>query len=75
MPVTADDVEMMVAALLSQGLLKGYIALTSRRFAIVGAKLKGSPAVAGWPNVWEAIRNRVYEEDVSVDDVPGWVRV
>jgi nuclear mRNA export protein PCID2/THP1 len=73
MPVTIDDVEMMVAALIQQGLMRGYIAHSSARFAIIGAKQKGGPAVAGWPNVWQAIRTRTYEEDVDLDEVPGWV--
>ena len=75
LPVTADDIEMMVATLVNQGFLKGYIALSSRRFAIMGAKQKGNPAAAGWPNVWEAIQSRTYEEEIDLDDVPGWVRV
>jgi nuclear mRNA export protein PCID2/THP1 len=74
MAVTSEDVEMMVAALVQQGLLKGYIAHSSQRFAILGGKQKGGPAVAGWPNVWQAIRGRTYEEEADLDDVPGWVR-
>lgn len=72
--VTPEDVEMMVATLIQSGLLHGFVAHGQGRFAIIGAKAKGSPVLAGWPNVWETIRDRRYEEDFSPDEVPGWVR-
>lgn len=72
--VTPEDVEMMVAALIQQGLMHGFIAHGQSRFAIIGAKAKGSPVLAGWPNVWQAIRDRRYEEDFDPDEVPGWVK-
>lgn len=70
--VTPDDVEMMVATLVQQGLMHGFIAHGQGRFAIIGAKAKG-PVVAGWPNIWQAIRERRYEEDFNPDEVPAWV--
>lgn len=72
--VTYDDVEMMVATLIQQGLMHGFIAHGQGRFAIIGAKAKGSPVVAGWPNVWQAIQDRRYDEEFDAEDVPGWVK-
>ena len=72
--VTPEDVEMTVATLIQSGLLHGFVAHGQGRFAIIGAKAKGSPVLAGWPNVWETIRERKYEDDFNPDDVPGWVK-
>lgn len=73
--VTYEDVEMAVAALVQQGLMHGFVAHGQARFAVVGAKAKGSPLLAGWPNVWQAIQNRQYEESgFDLDEVPGWVK-
>lgn len=71
--VTFDDVEMMVATLVQQGLMHGFVAHGQGRFAIIGAKAKG-PVVAGWPVVWQAIRDRRYDEDFDPQEVPGWVK-
>lgn len=73
-PVTHDDVEMAVANLIQQGLVHGFVAHGQGRFAIIGAKSKGSPVVAGWPNVWQTVRDRRYDDDFDLDDVPGWKR-
>ncbi|KAM0404163.1 hypothetical protein ACHAQC_001784 [Fusarium culmorum] len=72
--VTSEDVEMTVATLVQQGLMHGFIAHGSGRFAIIGAKAKGSPVLAGWPNVWQTVRDRRYDEDFDPDEVPGWVK-
>ncbi|TQV98706.1 hypothetical protein V2A60_007587 [Cordyceps javanica] len=72
--VTYQDVEMVVAALVQQGLLHGFVAHGQARFAIIGAKAKGSPLLAGWPPVWQAIQNRQYEEPFDLNEVPGWVK-
>ncbi|KAH7189478.1 uncharacterized protein B0J16DRAFT_115912 [Fusarium flagelliforme] len=71
--VTSEDVEMTVATLVQQGSMHGFIAHGSGRFAIIGAKAKGSPVLAGWPNVWHTVRDRRYE-DYDPDDVPGLVK-
>ncbi|ROT39447.1 hypothetical protein SODALDRAFT_275484 [Sodiomyces alkalinus F11] len=72
--VTLADVEMVVASLISQGFMHGYVAHSSGRFAVMGAT-KRSPVVAGWPTPWLAIRERKYHEgEVDLDDVPGWVK-
>ncbi|KAI8629232.1 hypothetical protein F5Y19DRAFT_475796 [Xylariaceae sp. FL1651] len=67
MPITAEHVESMVASLCAQGLLHGYIAHSQGRFAIMGAKQKGSAIAAGWPPVAEVLAQ-------AVDEIPGWVR-
>jgi nuclear mRNA export protein PCID2/THP1 len=72
--VTFDDVEMMVATLVQQGLMHGFVAHGQGRFAIIGAKAKGSPVLAGWPNVWQVIRDRRHDDDFDPDEVPGWVK-
>lgn len=71
--VTQDDVEMTVATLVQQGLMHGFVAHGQGRFAIIGAKAKG-PVVAGWPSVWQAVRDRRYDEEFDPDEVPGWVK-
>ncbi|OAA81546.1 PCI domain-containing protein [Akanthomyces lecanii RCEF 1005] len=72
--VTYEHVETVVAALVQQGLLHGFVAHGQARFAIMGAKAKGSPLLAGWPDVWQAIQSRQYEERFDLDEVPGWVK-
>ncbi|OAA61505.1 PCI domain-containing protein [Cordyceps fumosorosea ARSEF 2679] len=73
--VTYEDVEMVVAALVQQGLLHGFVAHGQARFAVMGAKAKGGPLRAGWPPVWQAIRARQYDEgEFDIDEVPGWVK-
>ncbi|KAF4997398.1 hypothetical protein FGRMN_3889 [Fusarium graminum] len=71
--VTPEDVEMSVATLVQQDLMHGFIAHGQGRFAIIGAKAKGSPVLAGWPNVWHTIRDRALD-DYDPDEVPGWVK-
>lgn len=73
--ILLSDVEMMVASLVSQGFMNGYIAHSSSRFAIMGAAKAGSPVAAGFPVPWKAIMERHYDEgDVELHDVPGWVK-
>ena len=62
---TMKTIESMVASLVEQDLLHGFISHKSLRFAIIGSKTVGALA-AGFPNVWEVIRKKV---DV---EVPGW---
>src|SRR5690606_6380992 len=70
--VTLQDVAGALAALVQQGLMHGYLAHDARKFAIMGAKTKGA-VVAGWPVAAVAVRERRYQEDVDLDEVPGWV--
>ncbi|KAK7516019.1 uncharacterized protein IWZ02DRAFT_458186 [Phyllosticta citriasiana] len=60
-----DEVECIVASLISQGLLGGFISHRQSRFAITGAKRKGALA-AGFPTPWQVVKSR------NPDDVPGW---
>ena len=62
-----ETIESMVASLVEQDLLHGFISHKSARFAIIGAKTVGALS-AGFPNVWEVIKTKVD------DEVPGWVR-
>ena len=64
---TIDTIESIVASLVEQDLLHGFISHRSLRFAITGSKAGGALAV-GFPNVWQVISGRVD------DEVPGWVR-
>lgn len=71
--VTPEDVEMTVATLVHQGFLHGFVA-HGRAFAVSRGRAKLDPVVAGWPNVWQTIRDRNYEEAFDPDEVVGWVK-
>ena len=64
---TMETVESLVASMVEQDLLHGFISHSSHRFAITGAK-NASPVRVGFPRVWDVIRARANTE------VPGWVR-
>jgi len=66
-------IEAIVASLVQQDLLHGFISHNQGKFAILGSKQRGGPLKAGFPGVWETMAKRA-EEDKRVDDVPGWVR-
>lgn len=59
-------IESILASLIDQGLLHGFISHRIQRFAITGAKSMGA-LQAGFPNVWEVIYEKADKE------VPGWV--
>lgn len=63
------EIESILASLLSQGLMRGYLTHRNPRFAIPGARLRG-PLPTGFPNVWQTIYARESEDD----SVPGWVQ-
>ncbi|KAK2757552.1 hypothetical protein FQN54_004521 [Arachnomyces sp. PD_36] len=63
------ELESILASLLTQGLMDGYLTHNNPRFAIPGARIKGA-LPKGFPNVWETIHARESEDD----QVPGWVR-
>lgn len=73
--VTEKEVEGVVAALIAQGLMHGFLAHSSGRFAVMGAKKAGGPLAAGWPAVAGMILERLAEEGVDIDQVPAWVRM
>ncbi|EQL29964.1 hypothetical protein BDFG_07522 [Blastomyces dermatitidis ATCC 26199] len=63
------DVESVLASLLVQDLMRGYLTHKNPRFAIPGARLKG-PLPTGFPNVWRTICAKESEDG----QVPGWVK-
>lgn len=63
------EIESILASLLTQGLLRGYLTHGNPRFAIPGARMRGA-IPTGFPNVWQTIYARESEDD----NVPGWVK-
>jgi len=72
--VDMAEVEGMVATLIDQGLLRGFIAHSSNRFAVIGTKQKGSAVLAGWPGVVASIRSRLEDAGDDIKEVPAWVK-
>ncbi|KAL8842883.1 MAG: hypothetical protein Q9170_000287 [Blastenia crenularia] len=64
---TMEVVEGIVASLVEQDLLHGFISHSQKRFAITGAK-NASAEQVGFPNVWATISAKMDGE------VPGWVQ-
>ncbi|KAL9599430.1 MAG: hypothetical protein Q9219_003867 [cf. Caloplaca sp. 3 TL-2023] len=64
---TMEVVESMMASLVDQDLLHGFLSHGQRRFAITGAK-NASPLQVGFPNVWATVSAKMN------DEVPGWVK-
>jgi tetratricopeptide (TPR) repeat protein len=60
------EIESIVASLVEQGLLNGFISHRSKRFAIQGARTRDAKE-AGFPNVWDVVKGRMDEMDI-----PGW---
>ncbi|POS79739.1 hypothetical protein DHEL01_v201870 [Diaporthe helianthi] len=73
--VTEQEVEGVVATLIAQGLMNGFVAHSSGRFAVMGAKKGGGPLAAGWPAVVRVVADRMAEDGVNVDEVPAWVKM
>ena len=67
------EVEAIVASLVQQGLLRGFISHNQGKFAILGAKQRGGALNAGFPVAWEVIKSRADREGRD-SEVPGWVR-
>ncbi|MCJ1461734.1 hypothetical protein MMC07_000333 [Pseudocyphellaria aurata] len=65
---TMPVIESLVASLVQQDLLHGYISHGAQRFAITGAKLTVTALEAGFPAVWETLTEKADHE------VPGWVK-
>lgn len=66
------EMEAILASLVQQGLLHGFISHNQGKFAILGAKQKG-PLKAGFPDVWEVLKARA-EREGRATEVPGWVQ-
>jgi hypothetical protein len=67
-----SEVEAIVASLVQQGLLHGFVSHKLSLFAILGAKQRGGALRAGFPPPWEVIKARA--ESNGHKEVPGWVR-
>jgi hypothetical protein len=67
------EIECIVASLVQQGLLRGFISHNQGKFAILGAKQRGGPLNAGFPDVFEVIKARAEREGRGTE-VPGWVQ-
>lgn len=63
------QMEALVASLVQQGFLHGFVSHSMQKFAILGSKVKGGPMAAGWPVPWQVIR-----KNAGSDEVPGWVK-
>jgi hypothetical protein len=66
------EVEAIIASLVQQGLLHGFVSHKLSLFAILGAKQRGGALRAGFPPPWEVINARAVSNGIR--DVPGWVR-
>ncbi|KAM5483695.1 hypothetical protein MaudMau93_006202 [Microsporum audouinii] len=64
-----QELEAILASLLTQDLMRGYLTHKNPRYAIPGARLKGA-LPTGFPNVWQTIYAREREDD----QIPGWVK-
>lgn len=65
---TMEVIESIIASLIEQGLLHGFISHAQRRFAITGVK-DARPVQVGFPRVWDVISAKANGEEV-----PGWVK-
>jgi nuclear mRNA export protein PCID2/THP1 len=65
---TIGEIESIMASLIQQDLIVGFLTHTNPRFAIPGAKTRGALAV-GFPVIWHVIQARK-----EGDQVPGWVK-
>jgi hypothetical protein len=67
------EIEAIVANLVQQGLLHGFVSHNLSRFAILHAKQRGGALKAGFPPPWEVIKNRAESTGTGME-VTGWVR-
>jgi nuclear mRNA export protein PCID2/THP1 len=63
-----EEIKSIMASLIQQDLIQGFLTHNNPRFAIPGAKTRGALAV-GFPSVWGVIKARKHS-----DEVPGWVK-
>lgn len=73
--VTEKEVEGVVATLIAQGLMNGFLAHSNGKFAVMGAKKGGGPLAAGWPTVVRVVADRMAEDGVNANEVPAWVKM
>jgi len=67
------EIEAISASLIQQGLLRGYVIHNLSKYAIIGSKARGGPLNAGFPNVWQTLKERA-DSDGRSEEVPGWVK-
>jgi hypothetical protein len=67
------DVEAILASLISQGLMNGFLSHNMGVFAIKNSKTMGGPLKAGFPDVWKVLQTKAAREGRG-GDVPGWVQ-
>lgn len=67
---TMQAIESIVASLIEQGLLHGFISHAQRRFAITGVKNDARPVNVGFPRVWDVLGSKANNNG----EVPGWVK-
>jgi hypothetical protein len=67
------DIEAVLANLVSQGLMFGFLSHNQCKFAIIGSKAKGGPLKAGFPDVWKVLKAKATKEN-RAGDIPGWVQ-
>lgn len=65
---TMAEVESIMASMLQQGLLQGFLTHTNPRFAVPGSKAGGGALKVAFPTIWPTISKR------STNEVPGWVK-
>ena len=65
---TMAEIESVMASLLQQGLLHGFLTHTNPRFAVPGSKTGGGALNVAFPNIWQTVTSR------SMNEVPGWVK-
>lgn len=64
-----QEIESIVASLIKQNLLGGYLTHNPARFVIPGAKHIGAIA-KGFPNIWQTIS---HQQSAHGDNVPAWI--
>ncbi|KAI9674198.1 MAG: hypothetical protein M1817_002016 [Caeruleum heppii] len=72
LPNTAE-IEAILASLIDQGLLHGFLSHKLQKFAILGSKRKGAEGglKVGFPNVWDVLQRQLGPRpELSV--IPGW---
>jgi nuclear mRNA export protein PCID2/THP1 len=65
------EIEAIVASLVQQGLLHGFVSHNLSRFAVLGTKVRGGALNAGFPSPWGVMNDRA---EGGGTEVPGWVR-
>ena len=67
--------ESILSSLIDQGLLGGFFSHKAQKFAITGARMKGSILAAGFPQAWDVLKARAEEGEMGEEvEVPGWKR-